>query len=358
MMDGTISYRELQPEDWAVLGPLLGRSSDELAGLRRQIEAEFDPWFAFIAEDAAEHTPAGVIFGGAPRTPQAPPVEAIGPQREPRVREARILWIEVAPAYRRSGIGRRLLDAALDEWRRRQYGRITLLVEGTQVEALALFRRRGFEVESESLGLVLPPAAGAALAGTAPSPAAGAVVRPLGIDDVPLLAGLLITLGIERAETRHDDLPALSPVVVADWLQRPGTLAYAAWERGDPKTPVGLAWATRRTAEAVLRFVGVQEEVRRRGIGRALISAIAGATRAPGQEPLPLRAQVHRAGPVQAFFRRVGFVAEHVTYQMVLALAPAGEIVAPAMPIPPEVDQPSRASSTSTSPDQGDSLTD
>lgn len=322
-MNGTIVYRALESEDWVALGPLLGRSAGELAALRRQIEEEFDPWFAFIAEDTAQHKPVGAVFSGAPRTPQTPPVETIGPPREQQAREARILWIEVAPACRRRGIGRRLLGDALEEWRRRQYRRITLLVEGTQVEALALFRSLGFEVESESLRLVLPPTAGAALAGAAPSPAAGAHIRPLGLDDVPLLAGLLITLGIERAEARHDDLPALSPVVVADWLQRPGTLAYAAWERGDPKTPVGLAWATRRTTEAVLRFVGVQEEVRRRGIGRALLGAIAGATRGASREPLPLRAQVHRAGPVQAFFRRVGFVAEHVTYQMALARAPA-----------------------------------
>jgi ribosomal protein S18 acetylase RimI-like enzyme len=85
-----------------------------------------------------------------------------------------------------------------------------------------------------------------------------------------------------------------------------------------------LVWASRRQGDAVLRFIAVQEEARRQGIGRALLGALARALAgrpaagAPDAAPayLPLRAQLNEAGPEQAFFRRAGFEAERVTLNM------------------------------------------
>jgi GNAT superfamily N-acetyltransferase len=176
--------------------------------------------------------------------------------------------------------------------------------------------------------LLLPPAAAARLAGAEPSPPARATVRALPLDDVPLLTGLLIRLGVERAEAPHDDLPALTPAQLEEWLQRPGTVAYAAWEATDAQSPLGLAWATRRPEDGVLRFVGVHDEARRRGIGRALVGALAEALArppgaagpAPGARFRPLRAQLHEPGAERDFFQRLGFEAERITHRLARAL--------------------------------------
>jgi GNAT superfamily N-acetyltransferase len=153
------------------------------------------------------------------------------------------------------------------------------------------------------------------------------VVRPLAFGDVPLRGGLLIQLGIERAEATHDDLAALTPAELEGWLQRPGTVAFAAWEIDDPTTPLGVAWASRRRDDGVLRFIGVLEDARRRGIGRTLLGAVAralaqgvppsagGAPHLPAHS-FPVRARLNDAGHEQAFFRSTGFEAEQVTFSM------------------------------------------
>ncbi|MGH2368173.1 MAG: GNAT family N-acetyltransferase, partial [Chloroflexota bacterium] len=238
--------------------------------------------------------------------------------------EGRIIWLGVASHFRRRGIGSRLLDLALDAFRSRPLGRATLLVDGTQIEALALFRKAGFETEGQTIGLRLPADACAALAKAERASPAGAAVRALALADVSLLGGLLIQLGVERAADPHDDLPALTPAQVEEWLQRPATVGYAAWEAADPQAPVGLAWATRRPDDAVLRFVGVQEDERRQGIGRVLLGMLVDAL-AKGAEPgerggparfRPLRTQLNDPGPEQEFFRHLGFEAEGVTYRL------------------------------------------
>ena len=102
----------------------------------------------------------------------------------------------------------------------------------------------------------------------------------------------------------------------------------------DAQSPLGLAWATRRRDDAVLRFVGVQDDARRQGIGRALLGALVEAVAHRGA-PLegtgtaerlrPLRAHLNHPGPEQEFFRRLGFEAERVTYEMERPLLPTGD---------------------------------
>jgi ribosomal protein S18 acetylase RimI-like enzyme len=340
-----VAFREAEVEDWPAISGLLGRRPDEGQDLRRYLQREYESCVSWVAM-AQDGTVLGAAVAGVRAAPVPSPESRVPSQestasselgtRNPEQGEGRLVWIGVTPRRRRQGIGTRLLDLILDELRARRLAQVTLLVQGTQVEALALFRKAGFGTTGQSLGLILPPEAGAALVRRPPSEQ----LRPLTLEDVPLLSGLLIQLGIERAPAPHDELPSLTPAQVEDWLQRPATVAYAAWEARDPQTPVGLAWATRRADDALLRFVGVQEDERGRGHGRALVAALvaalahrrspAGASAAGGAAALadaprlrPLRAQLNDPGAEQEFFRRLGFEAEQITYRMARPLAPS-----------------------------------
>ncbi|NBT18641.1 MAG: GNAT family N-acetyltransferase, partial [Proteobacteria bacterium] len=106
---------------------------------------------------------------------------------------------------------------------------------------------------------------------------------------------------------------ALTPTAVTSILRRPGTVAYGAWEHDDPTSPVGFAIAVRRADEGVLRFIGVHEDSRRLGVGRALLGAIVSALgEAVGTAPSlpgplrPVAIRIHDPEPVQVFFRKVG----------------------------------------------------
>jgi ribosomal protein S18 acetylase RimI-like enzyme len=330
MPDADVAVRQAEPADWPAIGLLLGRTADDLALLRRDIQRGYDPLLVFVAEESRPEGPGrlvGVIVGGVPRAAEA----AIGAEDRP---ELRLFWVETAPGMRRRGTGTRLVEALLEEGRARQLSSVSLRVDGGQFEALGLFAKAGFRRHRQTLGLLLSPQAGGRLAGVPPP--AQVRLRPLSLADVPLAVGLLIQLSVERAGEAwedlsgnvnegargpHDDLPALSPAQLTDWLQREGTVGYGAWEAGDPQTPLGLAWASRRREDGVLRFIGVQDDARRRGIGRGLIGALVEALtfrgEAGGRPALrPLRAQLNDPDEERAFFRALGFEAERVTWQM------------------------------------------
>jgi ribosomal protein S18 acetylase RimI-like enzyme len=318
-----LEIREAEHEDWDGIARLLA-DPPPLPGdqLRRQVQSENDPLLAYVAVEG--DSVIGAVVAGVPRRSAA---AAEGPAGEPRV--ARLTWIGVTPRRRRQGHGRRLLQALLEELHRRQIRRLALSAEGTEIEALAFFRAHGFEKDGEDLDLVLP--AGATARALSPSrlstaragasgrlseephtlaERAGATLRPLRLDDIPLLTGLLIHLAVERAVEPHDSLRALTPAEVESWLQRAGTSGVAAWERDDPNTPLGLAWVSRRRVDAVLHFIGVHDEARRRGIGAALLHE---AIPAPD---IPLRARITDPGDTQLFFRALGFEPERITFRM------------------------------------------
>lgn len=58
-----------------------------------------------------------------------------------------IQGLAVAPEHRRRGIGRVLVEAAVDEARRRGARKITLRVLGSNPDAMRLYRACGFEIE-------------------------------------------------------------------------------------------------------------------------------------------------------------------------------------------------------------------
>jgi ribosomal protein S18 acetylase RimI-like enzyme len=67
-------------------------------------------------------------------------------------------WLEdiyVAPEGRRTGLGRALVDAALDSARERGCVRIELDVDEDNQPALALYRSRGFRLDSKGRGRTL-----------------------------------------------------------------------------------------------------------------------------------------------------------------------------------------------------------
>jgi len=307
--------------DWPHIARLAGRDPGEGEALARYVDETFDPGLALVAVPPGAEIPVGAAVAGVTRIAR-PPAAGGGPpapEREPGggEREGRIVLVAVDPSRRRRGAGRRLLDGALDALRARGVRRVTADVDGTQAEGLALFRRAGFGAAGESLSLLLPAAAAAALRTGPTGPPAGDVVRPLALDDLPHLGGLLIQLGIERAEQPHDELPALTPAQLEAWLMRPATLAYAVWEARDPRTPLGLAWATRRPDDAILRFAGVQEDARRQGIGRTLLAALA-----RDLDARPLRVNLHDPAAERDFFRNLGFVAERMTHHLLTELQP------------------------------------
>lgn len=328
-----VEYREAGPDDWSAIAVLVGRPATEAGTLRHYLERTHSPWLAWVAVASGSETaaPAADAPGASALPSAAPPLSGAVVAGVPRPTTGegeatgavsgdapgavgRIVFLGVTPRFRRRGIGQRLLEMATAALRERQVRRATLEVDGTEVEALALFRKAGFVTVSRSLGLLLPPSAGSRL--VAAPPPTGDDLRPLSLDGVSHLAGLLIQLGIERAAEPHDDLPAFTPAAVEAWLQRPSTAAYAVWEAADPLTPLGIAWATLRSQDMLLRFIGVQDDARRRGIGRAIIGALLLAGASDSSQPRPLRARVNDPAEEQAFFRRLGFEAEQTTYQM------------------------------------------
>jgi ribosomal-protein-alanine N-acetyltransferase len=295
--------REAEPDDWAAIARLLYRPAAEAAGLRRWVINEYEAPVTLVAQDSTGGV-VGAVAGGIPRG------EGQRAQTGEGELAARLSYVGVAPAHRRRGLATRLLDSFFDELRARQARRITLLVEGTQVEALALFRRLGFETDGQQLSLVRP--SGDFL----PRGGVPATIRPLALGDLPLLTGLLIRLGVERAREPHDTLDALTPAQLEGWLQRTGTVAYAAWAPDDERTALGLAWATRRQEDGVLRFIGVDDEQRRHGIGSALLARIVESV-----ADRPLRTALEDPGDEADFFRAAGFQVERVTHRMSKTLA-------------------------------------
>ncbi len=296
----TLPIRDAEVEDWPHIAALLGRSPDAGVELRRWAQEQFDATVTLVA-GAPDGPAAGAAVAGLPPT---------APGREDQERVGRLTWIGVGSPFRRHGLGTRLLDAVGDELRLRGARRLGVTLEGTEVEAIAFFRKAGFERDGQDLGLIRSQVARPAVT----KPNLPATIRWLTLDDVPLLTGLIIRLGMERAEAIHDQLEAFTPAQVESWLQRPGTLGYAAWEKDDPQTPVGIAWASRRREDAVLRYIAVIDDNRRDGVGTALLAAIVSDLERAGA--LPLRAALSDPGEEAEFFRSLGFEAERVTLRM------------------------------------------
>lgn len=293
-------FRPVSPKDWPDIARLLGQDEKNGFRLERHMEATYDPFFGFVAVSADSSVCGAAVAGIARGTATSRPTRAL-----------QVVWIGVTPAFRRRGIARELFARVHGECVVVGATSIEVTVDGGEAEAISFFRAQQFEIERQTMDMVLSPDRGQQVTATH---APGSVeIRALHATEVGVLTGLLIHLAVERAVDPHDDLEALTPTAVTSILRRPGTVAYGAWEHDDPTSPVGFAIAVRRADEGVLRFIGVHEDSRRLGVGRALLGAIVSALgEAVGTAPSlpgplrPVAIRIHDPEPVQVFFRKVG----------------------------------------------------
>src|SRR3982751_2477134 len=110
MMADDITFREAEADDWTEIGRITGRTPAEAAALRRDLQRDYDPWFALVAEtgapdgaagrpggatgrsDGAAQRVVGTVVAGSPRSTAGGAEQGTG-------RAARILWIEVLPSF-------------------------------------------------------------------------------------------------------------------------------------------------------------------------------------------------------------------------------------------------------------------
>ncbi|MBM6582524.1 GNAT family N-acetyltransferase [Microvirga sp. BT689] len=166
---------------------------------------------------------------------------------------ARIAAMGIVPAYRARGLGRTALGEVIDDLRKLGDRRLLLEVIDTNEPALRLYRSLGFEVRRRLIGYRRPAAAGT------PSAVADLVeVDPLSI-------------ARRLAAEGPADLP---------WFLAPETLAAtAAPARGlclEGRT-FAIVEPAPQPASLALRTLFVNRDARGRGLGRAMISALAAA---------------------------------------------------------------------------------
>jgi len=180
-------------------------------------------------------------------------------------------WVSdlyVREAFRRRGIGRALLGAAIAEWRLRGGHQLVLETAHTNLAARALYESIGFRVagthfQQRPLALGGPPT--------------GFALRPIEAEDFEVVRTLL-ALPLPEA----DRLPALKQVFAAH-LHQSDLVARLAIADGAPAAVVVMELREPFFAiapQAWIAELAVAEGVRRRGVGRALLAtALAEAAR-------------------------------------------------------------------------------
>ncbi|MDX1421749.1 MAG: GNAT family N-acetyltransferase [Kiloniellales bacterium] len=114
-------------------------------------------------------------------------------------RECEILWLAVAPAHRRRGLGRRLLQGALDQAARRGAETVCLEVAVANAAARALYEAAGFQCCGRRPGYY------AAGTGTGPGPGPGPGPGNDAGDDAAGGSGdaLILKMALASAEERE-----------------------------------------------------------------------------------------------------------------------------------------------------------
>ena len=284
------TVRDLGPGDWGVVAGLVGHDATYGERLERHVQSTYRPSFGWVVPTG---DPAGI--DGA--------VVAVVRRRlsDGSPAAVSVVWVGVTPARRRRGIGRHLIDRVAFGASRLGARRLEATVDAGDAQAVAFFAASGFEVERRTAEVRVAGEDAVTLASSAaPS---DVVVRTLRHDELPSLSGLLIHLAVERATEPHDDLEGLTPSALAAASMHVDHVAVAAWEAGDLSAPVGVAWGTRRADGVRAQFIGVHDEARRRGIGRALAGALLAESRRG-----VLLARVHEPVALHGFLVRIGAV--------------------------------------------------
>jgi ribosomal-protein-alanine N-acetyltransferase len=98
---------------------------------------------------------------------------------------------------------------------------------------------------------------------------------------------------------------AFSRAEIRSFLARPGRVALAAETAGEL---VGFAIAERRGARGHIVTIDVADAVRRRGVGKRLLSALVERLEADGARQVRLEVDVRNASAIR-FYERMGFTA-------------------------------------------------
>ena len=161
-----------------------------------------------------------------------------------------IALIAVDPACQRRGVGRHLMEAALDEASGARG--VRLVQEAFNTHAMGLYASLGFEVKEPLAAMTGSPRG---------SPPAGVTARPLTPADLDVCARLCEQVhGIDRTVDLSDALALFTPtgilragrIVAYSYSFRPGSLAWGVAETPDDLEALLLVLGA--TATAPLRF--------------------------------------------------------------------------------------------------------
>ncbi|HEY7341727.1 MAG TPA: N-acetyltransferase [Ktedonobacterales bacterium] len=202
----------------------------------------------------------------------------------------------VNPAYRRRGIGRALLGAALASARRRLATlRVLAICEDASVAGRAFVAAAGgrpsFSENRMEVAATPPAHASASAARTLD-------VREVGPDDARDLARVIaVSFG------QSDD--HMAEEIVRDMTVE-GDRYFLARLGNEPHEPVGAFKIFTDKPKAYIYAFGVLPEYRRRGYGRAMLEDILPRLFAEGWTAVGLEVDADNA-PAQALYRSVGF---------------------------------------------------
>jgi GNAT superfamily N-acetyltransferase len=144
------------------------------------------------------------------------------------------------------------------------------------------------------------------------------ILRRATVEDLPFLRAMMREAGFPPGK-----LPSLGEALraphVAQWLDgwmRDGDLGIIASD--DDGTPIGAAWCRLFRSDGYPNYgfvdgdtpvvaIAVADGQRGRGVGAALLSALADAARAAGRRALSLN--VGRTNPARRLYARAGYVA-------------------------------------------------
>ena len=202
----------------------------------------------------------------------------------------------VHPAYRRRGIGRALLTAALAACHERQARRVLVICEDASTSGRALlaaalptarldFKEHRLELRTAQFA---PQQAHAA-------PVPGLLARPAGDGD---LASLAMTQAAAFGERKQ----GIQPGIAAD-MRDPSYRYYLATLDGEPVSSLKVIFVAPR---AYVYAFGVVPEQRRRGVGRAVLAEVIARLRDEGWRRVALEVESENA-PALALYRSLGF---------------------------------------------------
>lgn len=147
-MTGITIRSDIRPGD---LGRLISLHGEAYEGEAGPYGVAFEAHVAgAIAEFMIGNGGRGEVFFAEDKTGALVGTAAMVERRRPGgVTEGQLRWVVLSPGARGSGLGGRLLDAALLHARRAGYDRVFLETSAGLDASMALYKKRGFEIVNE-----------------------------------------------------------------------------------------------------------------------------------------------------------------------------------------------------------------